>query len=188
MKQLTRDPSAASKAREAEKNDSELKSINLSLSSASSGPVKKKPVFKSTLQPHNVPAAKGQLPGVSSSDGKDVDMDTDDAWLEEWNADPQQMKANGWEADRYDHRYVCGYCPRCRGTCQGHAKDIIPGESLEDYEQRRQPRLDALMKMAMAIPGARELSLQDFGHWDERSFLSETRLVDGNSLTKKVKT
>ncbi|KAI7529941.1 hypothetical protein KC331_g14942 [Hortaea werneckii] len=58
MKQLTKDPNAASKAERERKANEEagLKSINLSLSGSASGAApggKKKPVFKSTLQPHN---------------------------------------------------------------------------------------------------------------------------------------
>ncbi|KAK3679424.1 hypothetical protein LTR78_000985 [Recurvomyces mirabilis] len=129
LQQLTKDPNAASRARESERKANEeagIKSINLNLSGAGSSSSKKKPVFKSTLQPHNA-AAFGQSTTSSSLSGAgagiaEVEMSepADESWIEEWNADPSQMKANGWEAERFDPRFPAGECGRCRRRCEGH--------------------------------------------------------------------
>jgi len=135
MKQLTKDPNAASKAREAERKANEeagLKSINLSLPGAATGALnKKKPVFRSTLQPHNA-AVVGQST-VASTAAKDINMSdaTNDDWLNEYNADPTQMVANGWAEDQYD--------PRFPGGDEHGVFD--PKESYETYMKRTEPEL-----------------------------------------------
>jgi hypothetical protein len=191
MKQLTRDPSAVSKAREAEKSSSGLTSVSLSLSTStnssttSGGPVKKKPVFKSTLQAHNATSAKNQVPG---SDSKE---DAEDAsWLEEWNADPTQMHANGWADQRHDPRFVRGHCPACHGKCLGHGKDFRPGESLDEYDARRQPMIDAFVQRVMERPGARDVTLKDFMGWDGETslgVLQQQQQQDDGRPVKKVR-
>lgn len=119
MKQMSKDPNAAAKARAAEQRANEeagLKAINLASAkastTASSG--KKKPVFKSTLQPHNVaavaPSSSGSPLGGESSDNRDL----------------SNAKANGWWEARYRPEVItaceefCGeQCLDCKG------KDII---------------------------------------------------------------
>ncbi|KAK0295570.1 hypothetical protein LTR54_004952 [Friedmanniomyces endolithicus] len=135
MKQLTKDPNAASKAREAERKANEeagLKSINLSLPSTATGASnKKKPVFKSTLQPHNA-AVISQATGAPTA-AKDIKMSdaTNDDWLNEYNADPTQMIANGWADDQYDPRFPGG---------DEHG-EFDPKESYEAYLKRTMPEL-----------------------------------------------
>ncbi|KAK1053748.1 hypothetical protein LTR12_000937 [Friedmanniomyces endolithicus] len=135
MKQLTKDPNAANKAREAERKANEeagLKSINLSLPGAATGALnKKKPVFKSTLQPHNA-AVISQATGATTAT-KDIGMRdaTNDDWLNEYNADPTQMIANDWLDDQYD--------PRFPGGDEHGVFD--PKESYEAYMKRTEPEL-----------------------------------------------
>ncbi|KAK3114683.1 hypothetical protein LTR53_006769 [Teratosphaeriaceae sp. CCFEE 6253] len=146
MKQLTKDPNAANKAREAERKANEeagLKSINLNLFSAAAGSTtKKKPVFKSTLQPHNA-AGVSQLPGtVTASEDVDMDDAANDEWLIEYNADPTQAKANGWAHEAYDPRFQTGDCPECGDVCHGHS-GFDPAESYEQYMKRTEPEMKA---------------------------------------------
>ncbi len=135
MKQLTKDPNAANKAREAERKANEeagLKSINLSLPGAPAGTLnKKKPVFKSTLQPHNA-AVISQATGASTA-AKAINMSdaANDDWLDEYNADPTQMIANGWSDDQYDPRFPDG----------GEDGVFDPKESYEAYMKRTEPEL-----------------------------------------------
>ncbi|KAK5128462.1 hypothetical protein LTR85_003130 [Meristemomyces frigidus] len=135
MKQLTKDPNATTKAERERKANEEagLKSINLSLSGGASGATssKKKPVFKSTLQPHNA-AVIGQpaaLPTASTKD--DIQMiDSsidDDAWLRECvklAAEPAQATSS----DRYDprvpsHLNPCPF-PQCEERPCMHATGL----------------------------------------------------------------
>lgn len=105
MKQLTKDPNAAAKAQAAERRANEesgLKSINISLNPSGSS-TKKKPVFKSTLQPQNAAA-------VPSAPDPAVSTTVDD--------DPSGAVRNGWYEDRYDPKFVTGCeedCPVCHG-------------------------------------------------------------------------
>lgn len=113
LKQLTKDPNAAAKARAAEQRaneDAGMKSINIPLAASSSAggasTGKKKPVFKSTLQPHNA-AALGQTE-VKASIPLDDSLDAAGAMR------------NGWYEDRYQPNLVTG-CedPRCN-TCRAN--------------------------------------------------------------------
>jgi hypothetical protein len=104
MRNLTRDPNAAANARAAEKRANEeagLKSIDLpsaaTSGSASGQGVKKKPVFKSTLQPHNAPAPETE---GKAADAPGVDFEDDD--------DPSGAIRNGWADDAYDPEFVMG--------------------------------------------------------------------------------
>jgi hypothetical protein len=124
MRQLTKDPNAAVKARLSEQRANEeagMKNINISLSSssgaASSG--KKKPVFKSTLQPHNAAALGQTSEGRTGSVGggeSDVDGDASGA------------VRNGWFEERYQPRFVTG-CDEdgCR-VCERGFIDLGPVE------------------------------------------------------------
>ena len=110
MRQLTKDPNTAAKARAAEQKANEeagMKSINISLSSSNSSG-KKKPVFKSTLQPHNA-AALGQ------TESKPVGIDSS---LSTENTDPSGAVRNGWYEERYQPQFVTGCdddsCEMCR--------------------------------------------------------------------------
>ncbi|KAH9811151.1 zinc finger protein [Teratosphaeria destructans] len=101
MKQLTKDPNAASKAERERRANEEagLKTLNLNhLSSGGAAPpAKKKPVFKSTLQPQH-PAS---LPPHHDDDDDDDAADLEAAYA----ADPAQARTNAWEAERYDPRF-----------------------------------------------------------------------------------
>ncbi|KAK4542554.1 hypothetical protein LTR36_006602 [Oleoguttula mirabilis] len=135
MKQLTKDPNAISKAERERKANEEagLKSINLSLSSGGTGgsTTKKKPVFKSTLQPHNA-AAIGQTAALPTASAKDdvvmLDSSNDDeAWLRECvklAAEPAQPSTS----DRYDPRVPsrlnpCPF-PQCEEEPCKHANSL----------------------------------------------------------------
>lgn len=107
MRQLTKDPNAAAKARAAEQQEAGMKSINISLNSSRAAG-KKKPVFKSTLQPHNAAAlaqseSKPVVPGSSIPDE---------------NNDPSGAIRNGWYEERYQPQFVTGCdddgCETCR--------------------------------------------------------------------------
>ena len=117
MRHLTRDPNAAAKARAAAQKANEeagLKSI--SLSAASGGPQqKKKPVFKSTLQPHNAAAIGVELKpaSVGLRDGED---------------DPSGAVRNGWFEDRYQPRFVTGCDIGGCGVCRGGKVDLGEGD------------------------------------------------------------
>ncbi|KAK4956371.1 hypothetical protein LTR10_005895 [Elasticomyces elasticus] len=150
MKQLTKDPNAASKAREAERKANEeagLKSINLSGAAAGST-TKKKPVFKSTLQPHNA-AVVNQTPAPSAASRDVVMADAGhDDWMKEYNEDPAQMHANGWAQDQYDPRFPAD-CPKCTGPCDGHG-EYDPRESYAAYMRRTMPEIDGWESQLMA--------------------------------------
>ena len=101
MRKLTKDPSAAARARAAEERqnaESGLKSISVPLggSAGSSGQsgVKKKPVFKSTLQPQNaaIVPSKPQPQGASPED-------------------PALAIYYGWHDRAYDPEYPTKYIP-----------------------------------------------------------------------------
>ena len=173
MKQLTKDPNAASKAERERKANEEagLKSINLSISGASSGgPTKKKPVFKSTLQPHNaaavgqpapLPIQSNEIDAVMTGTGAD-----DEQWLKECTKLAAEPVTQG-HPDRYDPRHPtqlnpCPF-PGCDdGNCR-HANGL----------PARDPRSKTLDQMlrARGLParGPNET-------WDEfgRRRLSET--------------
>ncbi|SMQ48318.1 unnamed protein product [Zymoseptoria tritici ST99CH_3D7] len=112
MRAMTKDPNAAAKQRLAESRSNAsggLKSVSIPLSVSStinntstSGPVKKKPVFKSTLQPQNV-AAVATLPGLAKSGGGGPVLAVSGGAVEgvmvsDWNL----ARANGWEGEVYD--------------------------------------------------------------------------------------
>lgn len=112
MRQMSRDPNAAAKAQQKANEEAGMKNINTSLNSSTTGSSasggKKKPVFKSTLQPHNA-AAMGQSVGsavnVPAAGG-------------DW--DPSGAVRNGWFEERYQPRFVTG-CedPGCRSCERG---------------------------------------------------------------------
>ena len=111
MRQLTKDPNAAAKARAAEQKANEeagLKSINISSLSSSTSTGKKKPVFKSTLQPHNA-AALGQ------TESKALSLESS---MPDENNDPSGAVRNGWYEDRYNPQFTTGCdeagCEVCR--------------------------------------------------------------------------
>ena len=120
MRQLTKDPNAAAKARAAEQRANEeagMTNISMPLSGTGStsglkGVVagKKKPVFKSTLQPHNA-AALGQSAEVKTS----VDVGGEEG-------DASGAVKNGWFEERYQPRFVT----RCDdGQCNVCSKGFI---------------------------------------------------------------
>ena len=127
MRHLTKPPNhaAAARASDAKANEEAgLKSISLSSiqsSTSSSASGKKKPVFKSTLEPHNA-AALGVTDSMSDVLGND--------------ADPSGAVANGWEDERYDPRFVSG-CddPRCR-FCKDGRVDLGVYDEGRDVEMR----------------------------------------------------
>ncbi|KAK5133431.1 hypothetical protein LTR08_007770 [Meristemomyces frigidus] len=170
MKQLTKDPNAVSKAERERKSNEEagLKSINLSLTGSSGGAstTKKKPVFKSTLQPHNA-SVIGQTATVtvpfSRDDVEMTDAGSDDeAWLKECvklAAEPVQVD----HPDRYDPSDPacldpCPF-PQCEGGACKHSnslpardprrtlESLLRGKGLptkeanEDWEGFRQRRM-----------------------------------------------
>ncbi|KAK3724159.1 hypothetical protein LTR37_001283 [Vermiconidia calcicola] len=128
MRQLTKDPNAAAKARAAEQKANEeagLKSINISLSSSSTSTAaagKKKPVFKSTLQPHNA-AALGQ-----SGDATKPATTTTLLLAPDENNDPSGAVRNGWFEDRYQPQFVTGCDDAGCEVCQGGRIDLGPCE------------------------------------------------------------
>ena len=89
IRQMTKDPSAAARAREADSQHSGLKSIALVGTGGASGGLKKKPVFKSTLQPQN--AAKVEVKGIGELVGE-----RGEGW------DLNGAVRNGWKEDEYD--------------------------------------------------------------------------------------
>lgn len=117
---MTKDPAAAAKraAEQARANEEAgIKAINLSSitsgASASSGAAKKKPVFKSTLQPQTAVAlGLGQAKALTLGEGED--------------GDPSGAVENGWAGDAYDPRFVVG-CedPGC-GVCKDGVGDLGP--------------------------------------------------------------
>lgn len=124
MRQLTKDPNAAAKARERANEESGLKSINLSLSSAAGAqPGKKKPVFKSTLQPHNAALLAGSSESKSSS-GLDGAVATG-------GDDPSGAVANEWFEERYQPRFVSACddprCLICRGSTFVDLEKVVAG-------------------------------------------------------------
>lgn len=127
MRSMTKDPNAVAKARAAEQKANEeagMKSINISLgsstSSASSG--KKKPVFKSTLQPHNA-ALLGQ-----AGEAKSVSLDA--ASLDADN-DPSGAVRNGWFEERYQPRFVTGCDEEGCKVCANGFIDLGPRDEDE---------------------------------------------------------
>ena len=135
MKQLTKDPNAISKAERERKSNEEagLKSINLSLTSGtgSGAAAKKKPVFKSTLQPHNA-SVMGQSTAVTAPFARDdvemTDASTDDeAWLRECvklATEPAQVES----LDVYDpsspaRLEPCPF-PQCEGGSCRHSNSL----------------------------------------------------------------
>lgn len=152
MRQITKAPNASSKAeRELKANEEAgLKSINLNLSGTSGGSgttTKKKPIFKSTLQPHNA-AAIGQTAALPTASAKDdVEMlesgGEDDLWLRDCvklAAEPVQPSSS----DRYDPRTPsrlspCPF-PQCGdGSCK-HANGLPardPRRTLEGFLRAR---------------------------------------------------
>ena len=130
MRQLTKDPNAAAKARAAEQKANEeagLKSINIaSLSSSSTMSGKKKPVFKSTLQPHNA-AVLGQ----SSESKSSANLDSE---VPDQNSDPSGAVRNGWYEDRYRPRFVTGCDDEGCEVCRGGSVDLGAGD--EDMVMR----------------------------------------------------
>ncbi|KAK5169895.1 uncharacterized protein LTR77_005873 [Saxophila tyrrhenica] len=115
LRTLTRDPTATAKARAAEARAAEesgLKSLSLPSastnstipSSSASGAVKKKPVFKSTLQPHNAAALGSEAKPVGLMVARD---------------DPAGAVRNGWAEERYRPRFVMGCGDGGCGVCDG---------------------------------------------------------------------
>ena len=124
MRQLTKDPNAAAKARLSEQRANEeagMKNINISLSSSSgtAAPGKKKPVFKSTLQPHNA-AALGQ-----SSEGRTGSVG---GWEVEVEGDASGAVKNGWFEERYQPRFVTGCEDEGCRVCERGFIDLGPVE------------------------------------------------------------
>ncbi|KAK4493897.1 hypothetical protein PRZ48_015082 [Zasmidium cellare] len=115
LKHLTKDPNAAARARESEARMNEeggLKSVSISLpGSGSSGPVKKKPVFKSTLQPQN----------ASVVPAKPLDLGKDPH-------DSNAAVANGWANDQYDPTKIVPYDDKFKLT------DIMTKGELRDLD------------------------------------------------------
>lgn len=122
---MSRDPNAAAKAQQKANEEAGMKNINIALNSTStssgstaSGGGKKKPVFKSTLQPHNA-AALGQsvASGVPVGGGE---------------GDPSGAVRNGWFEERYQPRFVTG-CedPGCR-CCERGIIDLGPAAGERD--------------------------------------------------------
>ena len=122
MRHLTKDPNAAAKARAAEQKANEeagLKSINLSSlpsTSASGSSGKKKPVFKSTLQPHNAPALGLSEAKTSVKLGDFADE----------NNDPSGAVRNGWFEDRYQPQFITPCEDDGCGVCKGQPIDLGP--------------------------------------------------------------
>lgn len=113
MRKLTRDPNAAAKARAAEQKANEeagLKSINLS--TASSGQ-KKKPVFKSTLQPHNA--------GAIGAEAKPMSVG---GVVKESEDDPSGALRNGWWEERYQPRFPTSCEDGGCGVCKDRRVDL----------------------------------------------------------------
>ena len=126
MRSMTKDPNAAAKARAAEQKANEeagLKSINISLgssnSTASSG--KKKPVFKSTLQPHNA-AVLGQSGELKSASIDAGSLDADD---------PSGAVKNGWHEERYQPRFVTSCEDEACRVCEKGFIDLGPADGDE---------------------------------------------------------
>lgn len=141
MRLLSKDPHAASKARAAEQKANEeagLKSISLSsaallgasttASSATAAPStgKKKPVFKSTLQPHNATAAAAAVPTGPGDAvaGTDEGVSGEAPLRLREDNDPKGMVRNGWVGEAYEPGFVTG-CddPRC-GGCRGGVVEV----------------------------------------------------------------
>lgn len=100
MRNLTKDPSAAARQRAAEErvnSESGLKSISVPLSGSGGGAgstgLKKKPVFKSTLQPQNASIVTSRP--LDMSLGGDLDLN--------------RAVANGWKDQAYDPAHPTEY-------------------------------------------------------------------------------
>lgn len=123
MRTLTKDPNAAAKARQAEQKANEeagMKNINIALNASSSGTassVKKKPVFKSTLQPHNAVAL-----GVGQSAKARVEVAASDG------EDPSGAVRNGWYEERYQPRFATGCEEQGCVVCAKGLIDLGSGE------------------------------------------------------------
>ena len=113
MRQLTKDPNAATKARAAELKANEeagLKSIDLSSlssSTAAAAPGKKKPVWKSVAAPESTAPLKHSPAAAAVSD------------VDQASNDPSGAIKNGWYEDRYQPQFVTGCenggCTVCKG-------------------------------------------------------------------------
>ena len=96
---MTRDPNAAAKAQQRANEEAGLQSIKVPLSTgrnttgATASAGKKKPVFKSTLQPHNATA-------ISRTAESEVDVDV--------GSDGSGAVRNGWFEERYQPRFATG--------------------------------------------------------------------------------
>lgn len=88
-RQMTKDPGAAARAREADSQNSGLKSIALPAGGGAGAGLKKKPVFKSTLQPQNASVVPAQPIDVMA-EGRGEGWDLNGA------------VRNGWKEDEYD--------------------------------------------------------------------------------------
>ena len=116
MKQLTKDPNAAAKARAAEKRANEeagLKSINIALPTSTTS-AKKKPVFKSTLQPEH--AADVDSKPAAKLDASDE------------NSDPSGAVRNGWYEERYQPGFATGCDDQDCEVCKDGVIDLGPGD------------------------------------------------------------
>ena len=123
MKQLHKDPNAASKARAAEQRANEeagLKSLKLEpIASKSSSTGKKKPVFKSTLQPQNAAPVVTSIEPAAESDRVDEDDDDEDL---------SNAKENGWWEARYRPDVITACEVLCQEDCPDcHGREIVLG-------------------------------------------------------------
>ncbi|KAF2725084.1 hypothetical protein K431DRAFT_240031 [Polychaeton citri CBS 116435] len=115
MRQLTKNPNAAAIARAEEKRENQaagLKSINISL--APGGSTKKKPVFKSTLQPHNAAGLQGSVGAVPIPSALAASISVGPGGDDDLSC----AVRNGWADDKYDPRFPTGCdedCPACQG-------------------------------------------------------------------------
>ncbi|KAF2769668.1 hypothetical protein EJ03DRAFT_351164 [Teratosphaeria nubilosa] len=155
MKQLTKDPNAASKAERERKANEEagLKTINLNLSSAGAAPAaKKKPVFKSTLQPQNA-TSFAQSSEIEMRDGGGNDNDFEADLEAAYEADIAQARTNGWWGEMYDPRFPSGgrrllVDPRRAVPLAGEE-----GEGWEGYVRRAVERLGREGKVVREVVG-----------------------------------
>lgn len=136
MKQLTRDTNAASRAREKEKDDSVMKSINMPLSTAP----KNKPVFTSAFITKEPPKAAQAPPAASTEDFQTGDIKQTGVAN---NADSTQSNEGKGKGKRgrgdepYDPRYVTGCsadCPACHGAVK-RIDITVPPPGGAMYEQ-----------------------------------------------------
>jgi hypothetical protein len=136
MRAMTKDPSAAQKQRLAEsRSASGLKSVSIPLSSTgqpqtASG--KKKPVFKSTLQPQNVAALPSQpgggvglVVGTGLTTTVAAHIAANEVMLNDWNL----AGANGWAGDVYDPLADDG------GGGEEDFEDVDMGELVREFQE-----------------------------------------------------